>query len=130
MIERDDFGDYGDVLPRVEEHRDLRQLDLENRGRLDVESGALDDCVLIPLLEHDDDLDALLLPNRPDSENRRNVDQSHTADLHEVALHVVPATNQDVVAAFAGDDEIICNETMSALHQVQHALRLSDSALS
>src|SRR5687768_6007012 len=130
MVERDDFRDHGDVLPWVEEHRNLRQLDLENRGRFDVESGALDDCVLVPLLEHDDDFDALLLPNRPDSENRGNVDQSHTADLHEMALHVVPATNQDVVAALARDDEIIGNQTVSALHEVEHALRFSNSTLS
>src|SRR5687768_15210170 len=42
MVERDDFRDHRDVLSRVQKDGDLRQLDLENRRCLDVQTRALD----------------------------------------------------------------------------------------
>src|SRR3954467_803524 len=55
MIQGDDLGYHRDVLARIEEDRDLGQLYLENRRRLHVEAGALDDRVLVPFLQLDDD---------------------------------------------------------------------------
>src|SRR5256885_76584 len=89
VIHRDDFGHHRDVLTGVEVNRNLGQLYIKNSGCLEVEAGALDHRVLIPLLELDYDLDALLLPHRPDAEDCRNVDEPDTPDFHVVALHLV-----------------------------------------
>jgi hypothetical protein len=99
MIHRDHFGDHRDVLSRIEKHFDLRQFNPENRRRLRVEAGPVHDRILVPLLEVDHDFHALLLPNGPDAEDRGDVDQPHTADLHEMPLQLVPASDQHVVAA-------------------------------
>ncbi len=45
-------------------------------------------------------------------------------------LHLVAAPDQDVVAAAMGDHEVVGHEAMPALDQVEHALALSDAALS
>src|SRR6185503_8175888 len=129
MVHGDDFRDHGDVLPRIEEHCHLRQLDVQNGGRLHVEPDALDDCVLIPLFQLDDDLDSFLLPNSPDAEYCLDINQADTADLHVVALEIVGTSDQDIVPALAGDDQIVGNETVSPFHQIQHALGLADAAL-
>src|SRR5207237_8595671 len=113
----------------IQEIGDFRELDVKNHRRFHVEAGALDDGVLIPLLELNDDLDALLLANRPNSKYCRNVDQADATNLHVMTLHLVTAANEHIVAALAGDDEIVGNEAMPALHQVQHTFRLADSAL-
>src|SRR2546423_14931106 len=39
VIKRDDLGDHGDVLSWIQKNGDFRQLDVENRGRLNVEPG-------------------------------------------------------------------------------------------
>src|SRR4026209_840250 len=129
MIQGDDFGDHGDVLARVGIDGDLRQLDIEYGGGLDVEPGTLDDRVLVPFLELNHYLDALLLPDGPDAKYSGNVDQYDATDLHVVALHLVPACDQHIVAAHAGDDQIVRDEAVAPLDEIQHALRLADTAL-
>src|SRR5438105_13203653 len=114
MIQRDDLGDHGDVFPWIQENGDFRELDVKSQSRFHVEAGALDDGVLIPLLELNDDLDALLLANRPNSKYCRNVDQADATNLHVMTLHLVTAANEHIVAALAGDDEIVGNEAMPA----------------
>src|SRR6188768_48881 len=101
MIHGDDFGDDGDVLPGIEINRNLRQLDIQNAGSLHVESSPFDDGILIPLLELHHNLDALLLADRPDTEDRLDVDQPHAADLHVMPLHLVSASDENIVAALA-----------------------------
>src|SRR5688572_21878894 len=127
VVQRDHLGDHGDVLSRIKEHGDLRQLHLENLGRGDIEAGALDDSVLIPLLQFHNDFDAFLLAHGTNPEDRGNVDQADAADLHEMALQIVTAPDQNIIATLAGDDEIIGNEAMPSLYKVEHALRLADS---
>src|SRR4051812_10625522 len=60
MIQSDDFGDDGNVLSRVERNADLGNLDVEDGRRLAIESRAIRRCILVPLLELHDDLDAFL----------------------------------------------------------------------
>src|SRR6267378_1863791 len=128
MIERNDLGDDCDVLPGVEEYGDLRKLHLEHSGRLDIETGSLYNCILIPLLELHDDLDALLLANGANTEDSRNVDQTDTTNLHVVPLHLVSATDQHIVAALADDNQIVRNKPVSPLHEIEDALRFTNSA--
>jgi hypothetical protein len=68
VIQGNDLGDDGDVLPGIQEYRDLRKLHFEHRGRLDIETGSLHYGILIPLLELHDDLDALLLADGANTE--------------------------------------------------------------
>ena len=70
MVQRDDFSDHRDILTWIEVDRDLGQLDFEYGRGLNVEPRPLDDGVLIPLLELDDNLDALLLTDGADPKNR------------------------------------------------------------
>jgi hypothetical protein len=86
-------------FPWVEVHRDLRKLDVEDRRRLLIEPGAVGHGVLPPLLELDNDLDALLLPDGADPEDRGDVDEPDAADLHIVPLELVAAADQHVRAA-------------------------------
>ena len=57
-----------------------------------------------------------------------NVDESDAANLHVMALQLVPAADQHVVAAPARDHEIVRDEPMAALDEIEHALRLADAA--
>src|SRR2546423_3220102 len=129
VIKRDDLGDHGDVLSWVQENGDFRQLDVENRGGLNVEAGALDDGVLIPFLKLNDYFDALLLANCADSENRWDVDEADAPNLHVMPLHLMTASDEHIVATLAGDDQIVGNEPMAALDKIQHTFRLSDATL-
>src|SRR5256714_1794703 len=104
MVHGNHLGDHGDVLARIQEDGDLRQLDVEYGRGLHVETRALDNRVLIPLFQLNDDFDAFLLAYRADAENCRDVDETNAANLHVMALDFVTSSNQDVVAALAGDD--------------------------
>src|SRR3954471_4800687 len=66
VVHRDHFRDHGDVLSRIERDRDARNRNAEDVRRLAVEPSAIDDGVMTPFLELDDDLDAFLLAHRPD----------------------------------------------------------------
>ena len=46
-----------------------------------------------------------------------------------MTLHLVTTADQNVVPAFAGDDEIVGDEPMAPLDEIEHALGLADSAL-
>src|ERR1700693_1341190 len=107
MIERNDLGNDSDVLPGIQEYRDLRKLHLEHRGRLHIETGSLHDGILVPLFELHDDLDALLLADGANTEDSGNVDQADPTNLHVVSLHLVAAADQHVVSALADDHEIV-----------------------
>src|SRR5688500_17127833 len=124
MIHRDDFSDHGDVLPGIQKYLDLRQLDAKDGRRFGVESRAIDNGILIPLLELDHHLDALLLSHGANAEDRRDVNEPDTTNLHEVTLQLVTAADEDVVAAARHDHEIIGNEPVPALHEIEHALGL------
>jgi hypothetical protein len=80
VIQRDYFRNHRDVFARVQKHRDLGQLDSENGSSLDVETSTLHYGVLVPLLEMDDDLDALLLPDGANPEDRWNVAAARARD--------------------------------------------------
>ena len=116
-------------LPGIERDHRLRELDVEDVGGRAVEPGAVDPLRLVPLLELDDDLDALLLAHGAHAEDRRDVDDADAADLHVVALQLVAAADEDVAAAARGDDEIVGDEPVPALDEIEHALRLADAAL-
>ena len=129
MVHRDHFRDDRDVLARIERNANLRQLDFENRRHFGVEPGAIDLRVVIPFFELHHDLDALLLAHRANAEDRRNVDEADAANFHVMPLQLVTAADQQVAAAPARDDEIVGDEAMSALHEIEHALRFADAAL-
>src|SRR5436190_23184451 len=84
VVHRHHLTDDGEILARVERHGHERQRDVEELGRLPVEAGAIVLARRVPVVELDHDLDALLLAHRPDTEQRADVDQPHTADLHVV----------------------------------------------
>src|SRR5512137_1291615 len=84
MHHRDDLGDHRDVLARVEGHHDLRHRDVQNHGLLPGEAGPVGILGRFPVLQLHHHLDPLLLADRPDPEQRRDVDQADAADLHVV----------------------------------------------
>jgi hypothetical protein len=45
-----------------------------------------------------------------------------------MALQLMTATNQNVVAPASGDDDVVGNQSMSPLDKVQHAFGFSNSA--
>src|SRR4051812_8442002 len=128
MVEGDDFGDDGDVFSRIQIDGDLWQLHLEDCGGLDIQTQALDNGVLVPLLELNDDFNALLLANGAYSEDRRYVDKADASDLHIVSLHLVAAPDQHVVAAFAGNHQVVRNQAMAPFDKIENAFGLSNPA--
>ncbi len=129
MVERDHFRYDRDVFPGIQRHRDERNLNVEHRGVLVVESGPFDYCVLVPFLEINNDLDPLLLTNRANAEDVRYIDEANAANLHVVALKLVPASDDDVVASPRRDNEIIRDESVAPFDQVENALGFTDAAL-
>src|SRR5262245_18860585 len=99
VIHCDHLRDDGDVLSRIQEHANQGKLDVEDRRGLGVEARAVDDCRLVPFLELNDDLDALLLPNGTDAEDSGDVDQPDAPNLHVVTLELVATPDDDIVAA-------------------------------
>src|SRR5690606_35162578 len=128
VVHRDHLRDDGDVLPRVERDDDLGHLDAENVDLLGDEPGAVVVHAVVPILQLDDNLDALLLPDGADAEQGRDVDDPDSADLHVMPLELVAAPDEDVVAAPRDVDDIVRDEAVAALDQVQHALALADAA--
>src|SRR5688500_2487607 len=59
MVHRDHLGDDGDVLARIQGNGDAWRRHAENVGRLAIEPRPLDDGVVTPFLQLDDDLNAL-----------------------------------------------------------------------
>src|SRR5439155_20198890 len=127
MVHRDHFGDDGDVLPRIEGDGDLRQGNVQDRGALAIQPGAVDHELRIPVHELDDDLDALLLPNGANTEDGWHVDEPDAADLHVVALELVSASEEHFRAAARDHHDVVGNEAMAALDEIEHALRLTYS---
>src|ERR1051325_2989211 len=99
MVRGDPFADNRQILPGVQRHRHERQRHVEQLGLLLIEPGAIVLARVVPVLELDDDFDALLLADRADAEQRVDVDQPDTADFHVVAGDFVPAADQHVVPA-------------------------------
>src|SRR5712692_1540277 len=123
---RHDLADHRQVLARVERHRHERQPHLQDLRLLAFDAGAVVLAPRVPVLELDHHLDTLLLAHRADAEQRLDVDQPDAADLHEVVRQLVPAADQDVVAAPRDVHDVVGDEAMPALDQVQHALALAD----
>src|SRR6478609_4290115 len=129
MMHRDHLRNDRDVLPRIERNRDARDRHAEDVGRLAVEPRPVDDGVVTPLLELHDHLDALLLPHGADAEDRRDVDETESADLHVVPLKVVPAADEDVTSAPPNQDQVVGDDAVAALDEIEYTLRLADAAL-
>src|SRR5438094_1430336 len=91
VIHRHDLTDYGEVLARVEGHRDERQRHVEDLRGLAVNAGAVVFARRVPIVELDHDFDAFLLAHRTDAEQGANVDQPDRADLHVLLGQFVPA---------------------------------------
>jgi hypothetical protein len=47
-----------------------------------------------------------------------------------MTLKLVTAPDQDIIAATLGNDEVIGNKPVSALDEIEHALRFPDTTLS
>src|SRR6266487_5514791 len=117
VVHRDDLTDYRQVLSRVERHSDQRQRDLEHLSGLAVEPGAIVLARRIPVLELHDHFDTLLLPHGADAEQGADIDQPHAADFHVVLGQLVPATDQQIVAAARDVHDVVPDQPMAALHQ-------------
>ena len=74
-------------------------------------------------------VDALLMADRPGAEHGLDVDDPDATDLHVVLLQLVAPPEKDVVSSSGGDDQIICDEAVSALDEIENALALADPAL-
>src|SRR3954471_20350743 len=130
VIQRDHLGDHRDILARIERNADLRQLDVEDCGRLTIEARAIDDGVLMPVLELHDDLETLLLAHGADAEHAGYVDQPDAAYFHVVPLQLMPLADQHVAAAAFDDHEIVGNQAVSAFDEIEYALGFADAAAS
>src|SRR5690606_24059922 len=128
VVQRNHFGDYRDVLARVQRHDDAREIDAEDLGGLGVEAGAVVVRLFVPCFQMHDHLDALLEPDRTDAEEARDVDDPDAPDLHVMSLQLVPPTDQDLRAVTGNDDHVVGDEPVSAFHQVEYRLTLSDTA--
>src|SRR5690606_35265122 len=103
---RDHLANDGDVLAGVQRDDDLGHLDPEDLHLFGNEPGAVVVRAVVPILELDHDLDALLLPDRPDPEEGRDVNDPDPTDLHVVPLELVAPPDEDVVAAARDVDDI------------------------
>src|SRR5687767_2899524 len=130
VVERNDFGDDGDVLSGIQRNGDQGDVDAQNRRCFSIESRSIDDGVLVPLLEAHDELDALLLADGPDTEDRRNVDEADAPDLHVVTLELMCLADQHVISAAGSDHQVVGHESVPALDEVEHTFGFSDSAFS
>src|SRR2546425_7733494 len=125
MVHGHHLADHREVLARVERHGDERQRHFQHLRLLALDAGAVVLAPRVPVLELDDDLDALLLPHRPDPEQRLDVDQPHAADLHVMSRQLVPAPDQHVVAAAVDVHDVVRDQAGAPLHQIEHALALA-----
>src|SRR3972149_10808424 len=99
MVHRDHFGNDRDVLPRVERHRDERELHAQNTGGLPIQPRPLRLTGLLPIGEFHHDFDALLLAHRMNAEQPRDVHQSHAPDLHVPVGKLVRPADEGVRTA-------------------------------
>src|SRR5260370_7862424 len=99
MRHRDDFADHGEILSGIQGNRHERQGDVEQLGLLLVETGAIVFTRVIPVFEFHYDLDALLLPDGANAEQRVDVDQSNAPDLHIVPRVLVPPAAEHTITA-------------------------------
>ena len=83
---------------------------------------------LVPVLQPHDDLDPLLQPHRADSEQRLDIDDAHTADLHVEPEHGVAAADQDPAGAPRDVHLIVGDQAMTSLDEIQHAFGLANPA--
>src|SRR5260370_13336109 len=126
MRHRDDFADHGEILSGIQGNRHERQGDVEQLGLLLVETGAIVFARVIPIFEFHYDLDALLLPDGANAEQRVDVDQSNAADLHIVPRDLLPAADEHIVTAPGDVHDVVGDEAVPPLHQVEHAFALAD----
>src|SRR5687768_9262552 len=129
VVHRDHFGDDSDVLAGIEWNEDLRQLHAEDGRRGAIESRPIDGGRFVPLLELYHHFDSLLLADGADAEDRLHIDQADAANLHVVPGEIMATADENVISAPRRDDEVVGHETVSALDEIEHALRLSDAAL-
>jgi hypothetical protein len=126
MVQRDDLGDHGDVLARVQRYDHPRHLHSQNVDQLGIEPRAIVVRLLVPGFELNDHLDPLLLADRPDPEQGRDVDDADAADLHVMALQLVPAADDDLGSVPRDDHDVVGDEPMSPLDQIEDRLALAD----
>src|SRR5215510_15981018 len=122
---RDHFRDDSDVLPRVERDDHLGNRHLENRGLQLSEPGPVGVLGRLPVLELDDHFDPLLLAHRPDSEERRDIDEPYAADLHVVAGQLMTLADQDIAAPASHLYHVVSHKPVSPLYQIEHAFTLA-----
>ena len=84
VIEGDRLGDDGDVLAREDGHRDLLNLDAEDRSYVVLETDALIGEVLVPVHEGDHHLDTFLLAGATDAVDSLYVNDADAANLDMV----------------------------------------------
>src|SRR5438105_15849208 len=89
VIEGNHLRNNRDVFSGIEWHSYEGNLQVEYRGRECIETRAVDDRILIPILELHCNLDALLLTNGSNSKNGGNIDESQAANFHMMALQLV-----------------------------------------
>src|SRR5690606_17031351 len=82
MVQGNNLRDDRNVLPRIEGNDDLRDRDAQDVDARYIETRSIIVGMLVPSLELDHNLDALLLPDRAHAEKRSDVDDADTTDLH------------------------------------------------
>src|SRR5690625_1801319 len=126
VVHREDLGDDGDILARVEWDSDPRDLDAQDIDLVSLYASPVVVVIIVPLLEVDHQLDPLLLAHCSDPEEARDIDDPDPSDLHMVSLQLMTAPDEDIVPPPIDHDEVIGDETVSPLYEVQYALTLPD----
>src|SRR5690606_36832176 len=93
-----------------------------------LEAGAVVVPLRAPIFQLDDHLDALLLSDGADPEERTDVYDPDATDLHVVPLEFVAPADQHIVSATRDLHDVVRDEAVATLDEVQHTLALPDPA--
>src|SRR5215211_7535874 len=126
MHHGDNLRDNGDVLPRVQWNDNAWNHDLEYRRFLTGETAAIGIACRFPILQLHYHLDPFLLPDRPDSEQRRYIDEAYATDFHVMRRKLMTPADEDIVTSSRHLHHIISHQPVPPLDQIQHTLAFPD----
>jgi hypothetical protein len=127
LVAGDDLDQRGDVAPGPE--RDPGQWDIHAEDRPHLRLGAEAVVVLLlRLAELDDDLDLLVVADRGDAEQVRDVEDPEAADLHVVLMHLEGRAPHRVGRAHRDLDDVVGDQAVALEDQVERGLALADAA--
>src|SRR5215207_4174117 len=123
----DHLGDHSDILAGIERDDYPGHCDIQNRRFLPGQTGAVAVLRGFPILQLYHDFDALLLPNGPHPEERRDVDETDPTNLHVMGGELVAPADEHVIAPAGNLHHVISHEPMAAFYQIEDAFALADS---